>query len=99
VTALNVGETRWLHTNTEIFGIVRVGTHLHTGDGVLLSVDHSRHDLPTSVDPGEKVELTVEIPIPAPGTYRVLVDLIAEGVAWFEPLGSKPVQVAVTTSV
>ena len=93
---MNVGDARWLHTNTEIFGVVRVGTHLHTAAGALLSVDHSRHDLPASVDPGEKVELTVEIPIPATGTYHLHVDLIAEGVAWFEPLGSKAVQIAVT---
>jgi SAM-dependent methyltransferase len=93
-TLRNTGTAAWLNTNSEIFGIVRLGSHLFEADGRLISIDHSRHDLPRPVEPGEALDLRVEVPLPAaPARYRLVFDLVAEGVAWFENLGSKTVEV------
>jgi SAM-dependent methyltransferase len=92
----NTGEAHWLNVNSEIFGIVRVGTHLYDSDGKLISVDFSRHDLPMPVEPAQNVRMTIELRLPAPGVYRLTIDLVAEGVTWFENVGSVPVHVTVT---
>jgi SAM-dependent methyltransferase len=94
-TITNTGDAHWLHTNAEIFGIVRLGTHLYDGQGRLLSVDFTRHDLPEPVEPGRTLGLAAEIVLPAPGAYRLALDLVAEGVTWFENVGSVPVHVNV----
>jgi SAM-dependent methyltransferase len=94
----NTGEATWLHTNVEIFGIVRLGSHLADGDGQLIAVDFSRHDLPMPVLPGQVLPLSVDVTLPGPGRYRLTFDLVAEGVTWFEVVGSKPVHVTVTVT-
>ena len=95
VTLRNTGEAHWLDRNSEIYGIVRVGTHLYDREGTLIAVDHSRHDLPAPVAPGESMALRLEIPLPAAGEYRLALDLVAEGVTWFENVGSRPVEIRV----
>jgi SAM-dependent methyltransferase len=95
VSVTNTGTARWLHTNSEIHGIVRLGTHLYEEDGRLLAIDHSRHDLPRAVDPGSTVTMAVEVPVPADRGCRLAFDLVAEGVTWFETGGSTPVTVTV----
>jgi SAM-dependent methyltransferase len=95
-TITNTGNASWLHTNAEIFGIVRLGSHLYTRNGDLIELDYSRHDLPEAVHPGQSIVLTVDVPVAPPGAYRMAFDLVAEGVAWFENLGSKSVAVDVT---
>jgi hypothetical protein len=92
----NTGEATWLHTNSEIFGIVRLASHLYDATGNLLSVDFSRDSIPEDVRPGAGVEALATIRIDQPGTYRLGFDLVAEGVTWFETLGSKPCYVTVT---
>lgn len=91
----NTGEATWLHENVEIFGVVRLGSHLYEESGRLLEVDHSRHELPSQVEPGQTIELHVSVPLPARGAYRLGFDLVAEGVTWFENVGSTPLDVVV----
>jgi SAM-dependent methyltransferase len=91
----NTGGATWLSRNDEPFGIVRLGTHLCDGDGRLLEVDHSRHDLPTDVHPGESITMNVTVPLPAEGSCRIAVDLVAEGVMWFENNASRPLYIRV----
>ena len=62
----NTGTASWLHQNSQIFGIVRLGSHLFRADGGLISIDHSRHDLPERVDPGSATRLVVGIRCPVP---------------------------------
>jgi hypothetical protein len=95
LTISNVGDAHWLNTNSEIFGIVRLGAHLYDGAGRLLNVDHFRADLPRPVAPGEQVQMSVSVPLPSSGLYRIGFDLVAEGVTWFENQGSEPVVVSV----
>lgn len=94
VTVTNTGDAFWLNSNREIFGIVRLGSHLYDADGNLISVDFSRHDLPTPVSPGQTIQMPVEITLPGQGSYRLALDLVAEGVTWFENGGARPVVIA-----
>jgi SAM-dependent methyltransferase len=93
----NTGEARWLHEHGEIYGTVRLGSHLYDGDGHLLAIDHTRHGLPASVAPGEEIAVTISLDL-APGTFELTFDLVAEGVSWFENLGSGPVRVRATVA-
>jgi SAM-dependent methyltransferase len=89
----NTGTAAWLSTNIHEYGIVRVGTHLYDRDAKLIAIDHSRHDLPRDVDPGESIDITIEVPLPADGDFVVGIDLVAEGVIWFEHVGSRTLMV------
>jgi protein tyrosine phosphatase (PTP) superfamily phosphohydrolase (DUF442 family) len=43
--------------------------------------------------PGQSLDLTVALPgLPAPGTYRLFLDMLDEGQAWFYQMGSEPVE-------
>jgi SAM-dependent methyltransferase len=86
----NTGTADWLAVNTEIFGIVRVGTHLFDVDGNLIELNYSRHELPHRIDAGCEGSLTIAVPSVGPGRYHLWIDLVAEGVSWFENLGSSP---------
>ena len=94
-TLENTGEAVWLHQNSEIFGLVRLASHLYDDGGDLLSVDFSRHDLPRTVAPGERVQMQIDVRLPDDRPYRLAFDLVAEGVSWFENLGSRPFDVRV----
>jgi hypothetical protein len=50
--------------------------------------------LPERVAPGDEATLRfpVEAPIP-PGRYRLSIDLVADGSAWFAELGNEPIEV------
>ena len=89
----NTGKAAWLSTNIHDYGIVRVGTHLYDRHATLIAIDHSRHDLPHDVDPGESIDLTIAVPLPADGDFVVGIDLVAEGVIWFEHVGSRTLMV------
>jgi SAM-dependent methyltransferase len=95
VSVTNTGDAWWLDTNTELFGIVRLGSHLYDADGTLVDMDFSRHALPAPVGPGETIDMAVDVPLPGSGPCRLAFDLVAEGVMWFENLGSTPVYVTV----
>lgn len=94
VTAKNVGSARWLHENVLIHGTVRLGSHLLDAKGRLLEVDHSRHSLPRSIEPGQEVSMTVTVPVPGVDCELEL-DLVSEGVRWFENEGARPARVVV----
>jgi hypothetical protein len=46
--------------------------------------------LTADVAPGESLTVTASFKAPStPGEYRLKFDLVAEGVAWFEPAGTQ----------
>ena len=66
-----------------------LGIQLLDRDGRLLARDHCRLALPQRVAPGESVALGGACPVPAdPGSYQLKIDMVAEGVTWFEAAGS-----------
>jgi len=89
----NTGQAAWLSTNIHEYGIVRVGTHLYDRDAKLIAIDHSRHDLPRDIGPGQSIDIRIEVPLPADGDFVVGIDLVAEGVIWFEHVGSRTLMV------
>lgn len=69
--------------------LVRLGAQLCSADGTLLNLDFARADLPTHLQPGAAADISVRLPaIAAPGHYRIKLDLVNEGVDWFERCGS-----------
>lgn len=84
----NTGTTRW--EASAAGGQVRLGVQLMGEDGSLLNRDYSRHELPAPMDPGEQCELTLRLAAPPEtGTYQFKLDLVREGMTWFELAGSQ----------
>jgi hypothetical protein len=90
VRIANAGTTRW-DTSPDV-GQIRLGVQLLAADGRVIDRDHWRHQLPAPIEPGGRCEITVQVPAPrTPGSYQFKVDLVREGVTWFELAGSAPV--------
>ena len=69
-------------------GQVRLGVQLLTPDGTVVTRDYSRHDLPAPIDPGGRCEMRLQIaPPPDMAAYQLKIDLVREGVSWFELAG------------
>lgn len=102
VVARNTGTETWIAKKPDGVGITRLGYHWRTPDGqpVEGTWRDIRTSLPNDVKPGESVTIrNMEIAAPTvPGSYRLDLGLVKEGVTWFpEPTpnpGSFPVQVA-----
>jgi SAM-dependent methyltransferase len=92
----NAGSARWLTSNFANIGIVKLASHLYDRDGQLIAFDFSRHPLPGAMEPGENTTTTGGMVFQHPGSFLVTFDLVAEGVSWFEMLGSTPQTVTVT---
>ncbi len=70
--------------------LVRLGAQLCAADGTLLNLDFARADLPGHLAPGASADITVRLPaLPEPGRYQIKLDLVNEGVDWFERCGSE----------
>lgn len=95
-TITNTGPTRWLPSFGGI-GSVNIGVHLHGADGSLIEQDYARFAI--SADPVAAAESRpVNICIPHPAGHRrfeLTVDLVAEGVSWFEVAGGTPARFVV----
>ncbi len=73
---------------------LNVANRWRTKDGVRLLVrDDGRARLPGRVKPGEEVALDLEVAAPVrPGAYRLELDVVQEGVRWFQDVGAEPSQ-------
>jgi hypothetical protein len=86
------------HQNSSGRRLVRLGAQLCAADRRLIELNHARAFLPRSIQPGETVDVAIDVPAPAePGTYQLKFDLACEGIDWFENCGSpvtyKPLRV------
>jgi MoaA/NifB/PqqE/SkfB family radical SAM enzyme len=71
--------------------LVRLGAQLCDASGQFLDRDHARAWLPSTLPPGLRADLDIEVAAPAnPGRYLLRFDLVSEGVDWFESCGSEP---------
>jgi SAM-dependent methyltransferase len=78
----NTGHANWPRSSPDGFGLVRLGAHLHGRGATVL--DYGRADLPRDMAPGAAETLAIELVAPSvPGAYRVELDMVREGVAWF----------------
>ena len=69
--------------------LVRLGAQLCTSDGAVANRDHARARLPATLPPHDATDVAIQVPVPdAPGRYRLKLDLVAEGIDWFEACGS-----------
>jgi hypothetical protein len=78
---------------------VRLGAHLVARNGASSVLDYGRADLPRDLAPGAWAVVTIELNAPdEPGEYRVELDMVREGVAWFSSRhpSSATVSLAVT---
>jgi hypothetical protein len=95
----NSGDSYWLPGDPVARGVVSLGIHLRAGDGRELARDYLRLPLPRAVQPNETLELRAELPAPPEtGRFQLLLDLVAEGVCWFEHMGSSPLLLPVETN-
>lgn len=93
---INTGAARWLHHNIRDIGVVKIGTHLYTADDTLLDHDFSRHPFKDDVEPGAVILYTIKVPFPERGVFKLSIDLVSEGICWFENVRSQPQFVTVT---
>jgi hypothetical protein len=90
VTARNTGNTIWL-AGCEV-GHVQLGIQLLTAERKLLALDFSRAGFSGPVAPDQSVEIAVSVTLPDATTpYALKLDLVDEGICWFEHVGSKAV--------
>lgn len=90
VRICNAGTTRWEVSPTR--GQVRIGVQLVAEDGSVINRDYARHELPAPIDPGGRCELTLRVMAPhEKGAYQFKLDLVREGMSWFELAGSQTI--------
>ncbi len=95
----NTGDTRWLADPAVGAGVVKLGAQVRALDGTLLRRDYFRALLPRTVDPGDSLELSIAVPVPAEPRRCVLaLDLVAEQVCWFEHHGGAPMLLEIETA-
>jgi ubiquinone/menaquinone biosynthesis C-methylase UbiE len=89
----NSGDTTWRHEESPVGGFVRLGGHLLTESGEATNWDFFRVPLPHSVPPGKTVSVEACFRLPdASGRYRLQLDLVDEGIVWFEAHGSPTIE-------
>jgi SAM-dependent methyltransferase len=86
----NSGSAKWLDDNVNDIGVVKIGTHVFDANDNLVSADFSRQHFPRAIAAGEKVKQEISVCFTEVGDYRLVIDLVSEGICWFEQLGAKP---------
>jgi SAM-dependent methyltransferase len=80
-------------------GAMRVGVQLLDEQGAMLDLDYARADLPEQVPPGGACDVTFALRLPdRAGRFRLKIDLVQEGVCWFEEHGSAPLVIGIETT-
>jgi ubiquinone/menaquinone biosynthesis C-methylase UbiE len=89
VEITNAGTAAWRARSADGVGHVRIGIQLLDAASRMIDRDFARVALTGDVAPGESTRVTATFRTPvAAGDYELKVDLVAEGVTWFEPGGS-----------
>lgn len=88
VTLTNSGALTWREDGDKPF---RLAARWQTADGQSELPEQPKWALPRPVAPGESITLSVPLRAPArPGTYRLIWDMLHEGVNWFDARGDAP---------
>ncbi len=76
---------------------IRAGNHWLDPSGAMLIQDDGRAFLPATLRAGERYGATLTIRTPSrDGVYRAEIDLVHEGVTWFQDKGSRALQFELT---
>jgi hypothetical protein len=99
VRVTNTGDTVWHNGPAGEAGAVFLGGHLLDAEGGLRDWDFFRTPLGRTVAPGESIEIEASFAAPPEtGRYRLRLDLMADGVCWFEQFGSPTPELALETT-
>ena len=88
ITLTNSGALTWREAGDKPF---RLAARWQTADGASELPAQPKWDLPHPVAPGESI--TLSVPLRAPnraGSYRLIWDMLHEGVNWFDARGDAP---------
>ncbi len=90
VPVRNAGASAWTAGGANP---ITLGYHWLDGAGRTVVWDGERTRLAADVAPNAQVTIPARVTAPsAPGTYTLVLDMVREGVAWFERLGSTPLR-------
>jgi SAM-dependent methyltransferase len=94
IEARNTGDTLWLSEERPAGGYVRLGGHLLSEQREAVNWDFLRASLPSDLPPGGAaiVEARFRLPVSA-GRYFLRLDMVDEGIAWFEQHGSHVIEI------
>ena len=88
ITITNAGNIAWNATGPNP---IEVSYHLLDPSGNVVVWDGPRTPLTADVPPGQSATITLAYTAPSKaGTYVLVIDLVREGVSWFQFLGSQP---------
>lgn len=98
VRITNRSAVRWRHDLVPTRRLC-LGNHWLHADGSTALRDDGRTPLPTTIEPGETLEVTLTATAPAePGAYVVEVDLVQERVCWFAEKGATTARAPITVT-
>ncbi|MCI0602339.1 methyltransferase domain-containing protein [bacterium] len=81
----NLSDTVWLRRGARGRGYVRPAAHLLNADGEIVEFDFGRCELPHDVNQSDCIRLELNLTAPrVPGDYIVKLDMVNEGICWFE---------------
>lgn len=96
----NPTDTVWLRKGVQGRGYVRVGAHLLASDGSMKQFEFGRSELPHDLGQDDRVQVVVNLRAPQQqGEYVVRLDLVNEGICWFEEEGSQTADVGLSVGV
>lgn len=94
----NTGIAKWLNKNINDIGVVNIGTHLYDERNNLLNLDFSRHAIKSPIYPGQTFEQDIKVRLSDIGKFVISVDLVSEGICWFENIGSRPIYLQINVN-
>lgn len=96
VTLNNTGNIPWNATGPNP---INLSYHLLDASGRAVVWDGTRTPLGGDVAPGQSKTLNITFVVPATtGSYTLVVDLVREGIGWFEGTGSPPARVPLSVT-
>lgn len=91
VSVKNVGTQAW--DSFAQTGPVLMSYHVLTPDGTMLSYDNPRIAFQEVIMPGTTTSLEIPLHTLLAGTYIIRLDLVAEGITWFQEQGTQVVDI------
>lgn len=96
----NTGDTLWLadRAGEESYGRVRLGAKVLGPSGEVILHDFVRFPLDSDVAPGQTVFQDIYVELPE-GAAGALLDMVDEGISWFESAGSRTLPLMLPVAV